>query len=167
MDFVVSGDKNSSVWFGLEIQAVYFSGQGMQADFENLLRNDDRYPPKPTAARRPDWRSSSAKRLMPQLQVKAPTLRRWGTKLAVAVDWPFFEAVGGPSSTSSHDLNDGDIIWLIPRMNADFQLEPYHWEVLSLEESNNKLLFAETVRRGEFERVLRAKLESVEGSREG
>jgi len=52
-------------------------------------------------------------------------------------------------------------------MNADFQLEPYHWEVLSLEESNNKLLFAETVRRGEFERVLRAKLESVEGSREG
>jgi len=28
---------------------------------------------------------------MPQLQVKVPTLRRWASKLAVAVDRPFFE----------------------------------------------------------------------------
>ena len=78
------------------MQAVYFSGEGMQADFDLLLGSNDAVPPEPTGLRRPDWRSSSAKRLMPQLQVKVPTLRRWGKKLAVAVD--------NLSSTLSADL---------------------------------------------------------------
>ncbi len=123
-----------------------------------LLENTDTLPPEPTAVRRPDWRSSSAKRLMPQLQIKGPTLRRWGTKLAVAVDLPFFEAIGGPTDISSQDLNDGDIVWLIPRINDDYRLEEVHWEVLSLEASSDKLLSAKTVRRQEFEHLLRNKL---------
>ena len=158
IDMVLSTDSNGSQWFGLEIQAVYFSGKGMQADFEKLLVSNDREPPEPTALRRPDWRSSSAKRLMPQLQVKAPTLRRWGKKLAVAVDLPFFEAIGGPSNSPSHDLNDGDIIWLVPQINDTGQMEQVHWEVLSLEDSSAKLLSAETIRREEFEDTLRDKL---------
>lgn len=158
IDLVVAGDGDAAAWFGLEIQAVYFSGRGMQSDFEALLASTWE---EPTAVRRPDWRSSSAKRLMPQLQVKGPTLRRWGTKLAVAVDLPFFEAIGGPSENPSHDLDDGDIVWLIPRMTEDFRLEPHHWEVLSLEDSSDKLLSAETVRRREFEEALRAKLEPL------
>ena len=95
---------------------------------------------------------------MPQLQVKVPTLRRWATKLAVAVDVPFFEAIGGPSNCPSKDLNDGDIIWLVPRVSDAYQLEAVHWEVLSLEDSSKKLLAAEPVKRAEFEAVLRAKL---------
>lgn len=158
IDLVVSGDEKASSWFGLEMQAVYFSGQGMQADFELLLKHTDSAPPEPTAVRRPDWRSSSAKRLMPQLQIKAPTLRRWGTKLAVAVDLPFFQAVGGPSASPSHDLNDGDILWLIPRIDERYRLLEAHWEVLSLEASCDKLLAAETVKRDEFESALRAKM---------
>lgn len=161
IDLVVSGDEKASSWFGLEIQAVYFSGEGMRADFELLVENTDPVPPRPTAVRRPDWRSSSAKRLMPQLQVKAPTLRRWGTKLAVAVDLPFFEAIGGPSASPSHDLNDGDIIWLVPRINEGYRLEECHWEVLSLEVSSDKLLAAETVKRQEFEDALRSKLAQI------
>ena len=161
IDLVVSGDGNAASWFGLEVQAVYFSGKGMQADFELLAQNADPEPPPPTELRRPDWRSSSAKRLMPQLQVKCPTLRRWGTKLAVAVDTPFFQAIGGPSANPSHDLNDGDIVWLVPQMDDDLRLSAHHWEVLSLEESSDKLLSAETVRRSEFENALRAKLTRV------
>ena len=158
IDLVLAGNDSASQWFGLEIQAVYFSGTGMQADFE-LLRNDDEsLPPEPLAIRRPDWRSSSAKRLMPQLQVKAPTLRRWGTKLAVAVDLPFFEAIGGASGNPSHDFGDGDIIWLVSHVSEEYQLESVHWEVLSLEDSSDKLLAAETIRRGEFEEALRARL---------
>ncbi len=99
---------------------------------------------------------------MPQLQIKAPTLRRWGTKLAVAVDLPFFNAIGGPSDNPSRDLDDGDIVWLIPRIDGDFRLVAHHWEVLSLEASSDKLLSAETVRRREFEEALRAKLEPLE-----
>ena len=158
IDLVVASDKKASSWFGLEMQAVYFSGEGMQADFELLLGSNDAVPPEPTALRRPDWRSSIAKRLMLQLQVKVPTLRRWGKKLAVAVDQPFFDAIGGPSENPSTDLNDGDIIWLIPKISDEYKLEKQHWEVLSLEASSIKLLSAETVKRQEFEDLLRDKL---------
>ncbi len=164
IDLVVAEDGDARSWFGLEVQAVYFSGQGMQADFELLMENTDDTPPEPTALRRPDWRSSSAKRLMPQLQVKAPTLWRWGTKLAVAVDLPFFEAIGGPSRTPSQDLNDGDIVWLVPRIAADYRLVEHHWEVQSLEASSDKLLSAETVKRQEFEDALRVRLQRIEGA---
>ena len=158
IDLVVAGNRTASRWFGLEIQSVYFSGKGMPDDFEMLSRDTGRLPPSPTATRRPDWRSSSAKRLMPQLQVKVPTLRRWATKLAVAVDVPFFEAIGGPSSSPNKDLNDGDIIWLVPRVSDAYQLEAVHWEVLSLEHSSKKLLAAKKVKRAEFEKALRRKL---------
>ena len=161
IDLVLSGDSTAAQWFGLEIQAVYFSGQGMSADFEQLKHDGGHSPPEPTTTRRPDWRSSSAKRLMPQLQVKAPTLRRWGTKLAVAVDHPFFQSIGGASSAPSHDLNEGDIIWLVPRVSDNHQLEPQHWEVLSLEASSEKLLAATSVKREEFESALRAKLQRI------
>lgn len=163
IDLVVAGDDDAGAWFGLEVQAVYFSGGKMQTDFELLLTNTDERPPEPTARRRPDFRSSSAKRLMPQLQVKGPTLRRWGTKLAVAVDLPFFEDIGGPSKVPSRDLNDGDIVWLVPRIAKNYKLVTHHWEVLSLEASSDKLLSAKTVQRGEFENVLRSKLTRIGG----
>ncbi len=112
MDIVIASNQAASEWYGLEIQVVYFSGDGMAREFEQLRSDGGSAPPMPVGRRRPDWRSSSAKRLMPQLEVKTPTLRRWGKKLAVAVDWSFFEAIGGRSDNPSHDLNDGDIVWL-------------------------------------------------------
>ena len=162
IDLITASDPEASAWFGLEIQAVYFSGDAMQPEFEALLVNDDPAPPPPVGRRRPDWRSSSAKRLMPQLQIKGPTLRQWLTKLAVAVDQPFFEAVGGATETPSHDLNEGDIVWLIPRIGDNFRLERHHWEVLSLEDSSEKLLYADRIGRAEFEAALRAKLKPLE-----
>ena len=158
IDLVVGRGREAVEWFGLEIQAVYFSGGSMESDFNAILSDDSEDAPEPTRFRRPDWRSSSAKRLMPQLQIKAPTLRRWGTKLAVAVDLPFFEAIGGPSGDYSQDLDDGDIVWLIPRINENYRLEAHHWEVLTLDDSCDKLLSAETVKRREFEDSLREKL---------
>lgn len=166
IDLVVASLLNSEIkWYGLEIQAVYFSGQGMQSEFETLRDDSGQLPPFPNATRRPDWRSSSAKRLMPQLQIKVPTLRRWGSKLAVSVDRPFFESVGGASPDPSHDLNDGDIIWLISELvqteGGYLQLSRGHWEVLTLEATHQKLLAATTIRREDFETELRAKLQST------
>lgn len=164
IDLVVARTSGDNLrWYGLEIQAVYFSGRGMQSEFLNLRDDAHPIPPFPNAVRRPDWRSSSAKRLMPQLQIKVPTLRRWGSKIAVAVDRPFFESVGGPSRNPNHDLNDGDVIWLVPELVHDaqgsYRLSRGHWEVLTLEDTNEKLLAAETIRREAFERDLRSKLE--------
>ena len=99
---------------------------------------------------------------MPQLQVKVPTLRRWGSKMVVPVDRPFFDAVGGVSPGFSRDLDDGDVIWLVPELarNDDgrWRLTRGHWEVLTLETTVDKLLAAETVRRGKFEDDLRMTL---------
>lgn len=166
IDLVVAKTLNGSVlWHGLEIQAVYFSGPGMGSEFDSLKDDVHITPPFPMANRRPDWRSSSAKRLMPQLQIKAPTLRRWGSKIAVAVDRPFFESIGGPSPNRSQDLNDGDIIWLVPELVEDdgqHRLSRGHWEVLTLEASTEKLLAASTIRREEFERTLLSKLKPLE-----
>ena len=167
IDLVVARVSDDDLkWYGLEIQAVYFSGQGMSSEFVNLRDDDHRIPTFPNAVRRPDWRSSSAKRLMPQLQIKVPTLRRWGSKLAVSVDRPFFDSIGGPSAEPSRDLNDGDIIWLVPDLKRDddgsFTLSRGHWEVLTLEDTTRKLLAAETIRREAFEQELRSKLEALE-----
>ena len=161
IDLVLANNSEASDWYGLEVQAVYFSGAGMVPEFERIANDTQKRPPAPVGKRRPDWRSSSAKRLMPQLEVKVPTLRRWGKKLAVAVDMPFFNAIGGISDQPSHDLNEGDIIWLVPRLDRHQRLVRHHWEVLSLEDSSLKLLAAEPVRREDFENDLRRKLERL------
>ena len=158
IDLVVAEQQHALVWYGLEIQAVYFSGPGMEREFELLRKDQSPRPPFPLALRRPDWRSSSAKRLMPQLQVKGPTLRRWHSKIAVAVDKPFFDSIGGPSETPSHDLDSGDVIWLVPELSSDHQLIRGHWEVLTLEATAAKLLAARDIRRDQFERFLRERL---------
>ncbi len=166
IDMVVARTSNGDLdWYGLEIQAVYFSGRGMDSEYQTLRDDDCAEPPFPGAVRRPDWRSSSAKRLMPQLQIKVPTLRRWGSKLAVAVDRPFFDSMGGPSSNPSHDLNEGDIVWMVPKLSKDtngkYTLSHDHWEVLTLEDSSRKLLAARTIPRGAFEQTLRDKLQLI------
>ena len=121
--------------------------------------------PFPNAIRRPDWRSSSAKRLMPQLQIKVPTLRRWQAKMAVVVDRPFFESVGGVSSEFSQDLGDGDVIWMVVGMrSADaghHRLTCHHWEVETLEASCDRLLAAKTVPQQTFLDLLRQKLRPI------
>lgn len=163
IDMIVAHqDGDRLQWHGLEIQAVYFSGQGMESEFKALRDDLVEPPPFPSANRRPDWRSSSAKRLMPQLLIKAPTVRRWGAKLAVAVDRPFFDAIGGPTPQPSHDINEGDIIWLVARLeraiSGAMQLAQDHWEVLTLNDSNERLRAAETVSRENFETSLRSRL---------
>ena len=162
VDLVVARTAGDHLnWYGLEIQAVYFSGSGMTAEFE-AIRADSEGVPFPIANRRPDWRSSSAKRLMPQLEVKVPTMRRWHSKMAVAVDRPFFEVIGGQSDAPTKDLDDGDIIWLVPELTLDeegpYRLRRGHWEVLTLEASSKRLLAARTVSRSQFESVLKSKL---------
>lgn len=157
IDLVVAAEDHGLRWYGLEIQAVYFSGAGMDPEFAALAYDDGEDAPFPARYRRPDWRSSSAKRLMPQLQVKVPTLRRWGSKIAVAVDWPFYDSIGGPSTPSCDDLDSGDVVWLVSEARGG-RLVRRHWEVLTLEQTSEKLLAARPVARAEFEDTLRSKL---------
>jgi hypothetical protein len=63
-------------WCAVEIQAVYFSGRNMKLHFAEVRDGDPAVLPFPGHHRRPDYRSSAPKRLMPQLQIKVPTLSR-------------------------------------------------------------------------------------------
>jgi restriction endonuclease NotI len=81
-------------WCALEFQAVYFSGKSMENDFKDMRIWTGPGVPFPTVQRRPDFRSSGPKRLMPQLQTKVPTISRWGKKMAVVIDKAFWESLG-------------------------------------------------------------------------
>ena len=99
-------------WCAVEIQAVYFQGASMKQDFNAILRARNlRDIPFPAARRQPDYRSSGPKRLMPQLQIKVPSLRRWGKKMAVVVDRGFFQAMG-KMETVNH-VSNCDVAWFV------------------------------------------------------
>jgi hypothetical protein len=97
-------------WCAVETQAVYFSGKGMQTDFQ-AMRDLQGSAIVSRATRRPDFRSSAPKRLMPQLQIKVPTLSRWGKKTAVVVDEAFFNSLG--PMKFEDDKSNADIGWFV------------------------------------------------------
>lgn len=162
-DFVIAESRHGRlVWHGLENQAVYFSGVKMEHDFLVLNNDEQEQAPFPQKVRRPDWRSSSMKRLMPQLQIKGSTLRRWGAKLAVCVDRHFFDYIGGPSSQPSRDLDLGDVIWMVPEFkdagSGCHRMSRGHWEVMTLEDTATRLNADKTVTKSAFEESLHQKL---------
>ena len=92
----------------LEVQAVYFSGGSLRHAFGGYMRTGQL--PK-GSERRPDWRSSAQKRLMPQLGLKIPVFRRWGKKFFVAVDSHFFGAL--PAMRTVDGLANSEVTWLV------------------------------------------------------
>lgn len=98
-------------WCAVEMQAVYITGPSIQADFRTLRRHAGEGLPFPPVNHRLDYRSSGPKRLMPQLQIKVPTLRRWGKKMAVIVDRGFYDALGPMEVVSS--VSNSDIGWFV------------------------------------------------------
>lgn len=110
---LVHPSKTPMLWCALEIQAVYFSGSSMSQEFRMLRSFTQSLLPFPAANRRPDYRSSGPKRLMPQLQIKVPSLRRWGRKMAVVVDQSFFAALGKMDDVK--DVSNCDVAWFVIR----------------------------------------------------
>ena len=107
---LVVPDSRPLSWCAVEIQAVYFQGASMKKEFMAILQSSKNIP-FPVARRQPDYRSSGPKRLMPQLQIKVPSLRRWGKKMAVVIDRGFFEAMGR-METVTH-VSNCDVAWFV------------------------------------------------------
>lgn len=116
-------------WAPVEIQAVYFSGKEMGIEFRHIHETQGALS-MPREGRRPDYRSSGPKRLMPQLQIKVPTLRRWGKKMAVVVDVPFFKSMGEMRTVD--EVSNADIVWYL----VDFPRPQHgaHRELVVVEE---------------------------------
>ena len=112
---LVAYDDNGKVYdFGaLEIQAVYISGN-VREPFEYFMKDsrnrasmdwskEPNYP-------RPDYLSSSRKRLVPQLLFKGEILHGWQKKIAVALNRSFFATLPNLKKVSK---SKADIAWLI------------------------------------------------------
>ena len=97
-------------WCAVEIQAVYFSGHKMAIEFRDIEKSQGAAS-MPKKSRRPDYRSCGPKRLMPQLQIKVPTLRRWGKKMAIVVDRAFFLSMGKMKKVEA--LSNCDVVWFL------------------------------------------------------
>lgn len=82
---LVVPDSKPLSWCALEVQAVYFEGRAMRFDFAVIREQRGHGLPFPEVLRRPDYRSSGPKRLMPQLQPKGLFQRRLGGKAARAM----------------------------------------------------------------------------------
>src|SRR5579872_2995659 len=108
---LVNPDGQTLKWCALEMQAVYFSGLSMENDFKLMREWSGPGVPFPKVQRRPDFRSSGPKRLMPQLQVKVPTISRWGKKMAVVVDKQFWDSLSEMREVK--DLSNSEIVWFV------------------------------------------------------
>ena len=112
---LIAYDGDGKVYdFGaLEIQAVYISGNVRNpfnfymSDCTTNSNMDWTSQPK---FPRPDFLSSSRKRLAPQLLYKGGILHAWKKKIAVALDKNFFETL---PQLKEVDKSEAEIAWLI------------------------------------------------------
>ncbi len=123
-------DRGKVTDFGsLEIQAVYVSGN-IRRPFEYYMEdpsgrqdmdwtNQQNYP-------RPDYLSSSRKRLVPQLIYKGGILKHWGKKQAVALHTGFYETL--PPLTEV-DKGEADMAWLVYDLAYDSSQKLYQLEL--------------------------------------
>jgi hypothetical protein len=171
IDMVVVDDSKPAdyplPWIALEIQAVYFSGPEMGKLFKQIeddiaIGGNGLVYPKET--RRPDYRSSGPKRLMPQLQIKVPTLRRWGKRMAIVVDRPFYESMGNMKTADHVSLSD--VAWFVVDFVAEptagrFRLVEGTSYFMTLEEAVTGLTGGTPVAQPEFEGRIQLALKSI------
>ena len=112
---LVAYDRDGRVYdFGsLEIQAVYISGNvrdpftyymsDCRANASMDWTNQPNYP-------RPDFLSSSRKRLAPQLMFKGGILQAWKKKMAVALDNSFYSTLPPLEETTK---SEAEVAWLV------------------------------------------------------
>ncbi|MBL8232666.1 MAG: hypothetical protein JNL98_29475 [Bryobacterales bacterium] len=156
---LVHPSRHSFEWCALEIQAVYFSGRSMGAEFASIREHSGDMIPFPVGNRRPDDRSSGPKRLMPQLQTKVPSLRRWGKKMAVVVDEGLFAFLGRLETVQ--DVSNCDIAWFVVRfeqIGGAARLVPSKVHLTTLERSVESLTGGTPVTKEQFEARIREKL---------
>lgn len=123
VDFVLGriDDGQITDFCAVEVQAAYFSGTETRSALRHFLAN--RNFGELDTFRRPDFRSSAQKRLIPQLQLKVPVFRRWGKKFFVIVDSQFFRSL--PEFRTTTPANS-ELTWLtypIAKMGETYEMQ--------------------------------------------
>jgi hypothetical protein len=109
----------------LEVQAVYISGN-IRRPFEYYMENPAERANmdwrKETNYPRPDYLSSSRKRLAPQLLYKGGILNKWNKKIAIALDEGFFSTIPDLKETSAETAN---FVWLVYDLDVKPSMNQY------------------------------------------
>jgi hypothetical protein len=163
---LVSYDKQGKVldFASLEIQAVYISGN-VRKPFEHYISNPSKnvnfdwsnernYP-------RPDFLSSSRKRLAPQLIFKGGILKYWNKRMAVALDNTFFKTLPELPET---EKTDADIAWFIYDLVLDkpsnkFKLQKVNTKYTNFKNALDRITMSSPGEAAEFINVLQEKLD--------
>lgn len=117
-------DRGKLLDFGaLEVQGVYISGN-VRNPFEAYMEcksptftwpHENLYP-------RPDYLSSSRKRLIPQLIYKGGILSSWKKKIGVALHEDFFKTL---PTLPVVDKADANIVWFVYKLKTDTKNNRY------------------------------------------
>jgi hypothetical protein len=163
---LVAYDKTGKVIdFGsLEIQAVYISGNIREpfarymSDCQNHHDMDWRQEPNYP---RPDFLSSSRKRLAPQLLFKGGIIHAWQKKMAVALDSAFFRTL---PALDAVDKTEADIAWLIYDLipieqESRFQLQKSQVVYTKFNEALNSITKPRVGKMEDFLRILQTKVD--------
>lgn len=124
IDFVLVqyNDKGQLIDFAsLEVQGVYISGN-LRNPFEAYIKNPSRGFEWPSGYNypKPDYLSSSRKRLIPQMLYKGGIFQSWKKKQAVALQKSFFETLPSLPSTTK---TKSDIAWFLYDLVFDKQTQ--------------------------------------------
>jgi hypothetical protein len=162
---VAYDDSGRVIDFGaLEIQAVYISGN-IRNPFNNYIKDPENNArmdwTKQLSYPRPDFISSSRKRLAPQLIFKGGILRAWGKKLAIALDSGFFEML---PTLEEINKENAEIAWLIydiifDPVNNKFNLELIKTIYTKFEQALDKITKSDAGNIEEFINILQTKLD--------
>ena len=148
----------------LEIQAVYISGN-IRRPFEFYMEEPSKHAKmdwrKERNYPRPDYLSSSRKRLAPQLLYKGGILNAWGKKMAVALDKGFFDTL---PKLHPVEPEKADIAWLVYDLEMDKDKNQYDLMKIktvytSFSESLNRITRPEVGSPNEFIAKLQEKLD--------
>lgn len=149
-------DQSPSDWLAIETQAVYFSGGGMEVDFQMYATSPEKLNVT-SKNRRPDWRSSGAKRLSPQLSAKSPVMRRWGKKVAVVVDQGFFDELS-KFKNDDIDFDNSEVVWVVVKYDSQMSISVAIERYAELDESVDALQATRPVVKSKFEKDLIAEV---------
>lgn len=124
-------EQGNIVDFGaIEVQAVYISGNVSKAFKHYIADPEARYGMEWPANGypKPDYLSSSRKRLAPQLIYKGGILHHWHKKMAVVVQKPFFDRLPVMPTT---EVVQADIAWMVYDLGLDSISQRYKLEKVS------------------------------------
>jgi len=115
----------------LEVQGVYISGN-LRNPFENYIKNPSKGFEWPTGYNypKPDYLSSSRKRLIPQLLYKGGIFQSWQKRQTVALQKSFFDTLPNLPTTTKSKAN---VAWFL------YDLE------FNKEQNQNNLVLVDTV----------------------